>query len=151
KEYSSLWPAVAVRRQMTIMTLSVRTSRLLLLGACLAYAGWMLSLGVALAEQLAGAAFNSPLSALHVVGLFSKPLLTLAGTTLLAVRIPELARAARLFPTQVLVLISFVGPAALWAGAIAHFDVAFGYWLWGRAPIWKDVWPLAFACGLLVI
>src|SRR5438876_588322 len=136
---------------MPVMALSVRTARLLLLGAFVAYAGWMLAVGLATADQVARAAFGGPLSALQYAALAYKPLLTIAGTILLAVRVPELARRAGMFPARVLVLLSFVGIVASWAGAAAHFEPAFGFWPLGRAPTWNDVWPLGFACGLLGI
>ena len=123
----------------------------MLLAAVVASAGWTFALGASVADQLSRAIFVDTPSALQIAGLIYKPLLTIAGSILLAIRIPELARRAGIYPARVLVLLSFAVVAGFWLGAASQFEPAFGFWPWGRAPSWRDLWPLAFVCGLVVI
>ncbi|MFL5340366.1 MAG: lysophospholipid acyltransferase family protein, partial [Gemmataceae bacterium] len=139
------------RKRRIDMTFSVRTARLLLLAAFIACAGWSLGVGLDTAELLARAVFDGRFTALQYAALCYKPLLTVAGAILLAVRIPELACRAGFFPGRVLTLLTCIGIAALWAGASAHFEPAFGYPL-GRPPTWgEDFKYVGFTCGLLVV
>src|SRR6516225_4053349 len=133
------------------MDVSVRTARLMLLAAVVASAGWTFALGASVAAQLSRAIFVDTPSALQIAGLIYKPLLTIAGSILLAIRVPELARRAEIYPARVLVLLSFAAVVGFCLGASSQFEPAFGFWPWGRAPAWRDLWPLAFICGLLVI